>query len=75
MRSIVLAVDETPVKPRLAGKASPLGATVSKEGVNFSLYSRTASGVELLLFEREDDAKPTRVIRIPPHDRTLPLLA
>jgi len=32
-------------------------------GVNFSLYSRTASAVELLLFDRED-ATPSRVIPI-----------
>jgi glycogen operon protein len=30
--------------------------------VNFSLYSRDASEVELLLFDREDDPHPTRVI-------------
>src|SRR4051794_5882025 len=32
--------------------SAPLGATVSREGVNFSLYSREASSVELLLFNR-----------------------
>jgi len=35
-------------------------------GVNFSVFSRGASGVELLLFDREDDARPTRVIPIDP---------
>src|SRR5207244_4024246 len=35
-------------------------------GVNFSLFSRGASGVELLLFERDDDARPARVIRFDP---------
>jgi len=33
-----------------------LGATVSKGGVNFSLYSRDASGVDLLLFANADEA-------------------
>jgi isoamylase len=47
-----------------AGRSSPLGATVISGGVNFSIYSRSASGVELLLFDREDDARPARVIRI-----------
>ncbi len=47
-------------------RSSPLGATVVDGGVNFSLFSRTASGVELLLFDRADDAKPARVIRIDP---------
>jgi len=48
------------------GRAAPLGATILPGGVNFSVYSRGASGVELLLFEREDAAHPTRVIRLDP---------
>src|SRR5262245_37273953 len=48
------------------GRSSPLGATVTDSGVNFSLFSRTAAGVELLFFDREDDARPSRVIRIDP---------
>ena len=47
-----------------AGRSAPLGATVQPGGVNFSVYSRGASAVELLLFDREDDARPTRVIPI-----------
>ena len=39
---------------------------MSDGGVNFSLYSRDATGVELLLFEREDDARPARVISLDP---------
>src|SRR3954447_12117492 len=46
------------------GRSDPLGATVIEGGVNFSLFSRTATGVELLLFDREDDASPSRVISI-----------
>jgi glycogen operon protein len=34
--------------------------------VNFSLFSRKASGVELMLFDREDQARPTHVINIDP---------
>jgi glycogen operon protein len=48
------------------GRSSPLGATVVDGGVNFSLFSRTASGVELLFFDREDDAAPSRVVPIDP---------
>jgi glycogen operon protein len=48
------------------GRSSPLGATVVPGGVNFSVFSRNASGVELLLFDREDDARPIRVIPIDP---------
>ena len=49
-----------------SGRSSPLGATVVPGGVNFSVFSRGALGVELLLFDREDDPGPTRVIPIDP---------
>lgn len=49
-----------------AGRSSPLGATVLDQGVNFSVYSRGASWVELLLFDREEDARPSRTIHIDP---------
>ena len=45
------------------GQSSPLGATLCQGGANFSLFSRRASGVELLFFDREDDAAPSRLIR------------
>jgi glycogen operon protein len=48
------------------GQSSPLGATVSQAGVNFSLFSRSATGVELLFFDHDDDRKPARAIRIDP---------
>ena len=48
------------------GRSSPLGATVSREGANFSVYSKHATGIELLLFDRADDACPSSVIRIDP---------
>ncbi len=48
------------------GRSSPLGATVCDGGVNFSVYSRTASGMELLFFNHEDDSRPARVIPIDP---------
>jgi isoamylase len=48
------------------GQSFPLGANVHADGVNFSLFSRTATGVELLFFDREDDGKPSRVILLDP---------
>ncbi len=48
------------------GRSAPLGATVCPGGVNFSVFSRGATGVELLLFNAEDDVRPTRVIPIDP---------
>ncbi len=52
--------------PVAIGRSSPLGATVVDGGVNFSLFSRTATGVELVFFDREQDARPSRVIAIDP---------
>jgi isoamylase len=48
------------------GQSAPLGSTICEGGVNFSLYSREASRVELLLFDREGDAQPARVISLDP---------
>jgi len=48
------------------GQSSPLGSIFRDGGVNFSLYSREATHVELLFFDREDDAKPSRIIPIDP---------
>jgi glycogen operon protein len=49
-----------------SGRSSAIGATVVDGGVNFSLFSRTASGVQLLLFDRAEDAAPARAIRLDP---------
>src|SRR5262249_35704108 len=46
------------------GNSSPLGATILPGGVNFSVFSRTAGAVDLLLFDREDDPRPARIIPI-----------
>ena len=48
------------------GSSSPLGATPSPDGVNFSVFSRHATGVQLLLFNGVDDAKAERVVRLDP---------
>jgi isoamylase len=48
------------------GSSAPLGSTVEPGGVNFSLYSRDASGIELLLFEQPDDPKPSQTIVLDP---------
>jgi isoamylase len=49
-----------------SGRSSPLGATCGDAGVNFSLYSRNATRIELLFFDHEDDSKPSRVFPIEP---------
>jgi glycogen operon protein len=48
------------------GRSFPLGATLSAEGANFSVYSKHATGIELLLFDSVDDDQPKRVISIDP---------
>ena len=48
------------------GSSSPLGATCSSLGVNFSLFSRHATDVELLLFDSDDQNPPARVIHLDP---------
>ena len=53
------------------GQPHPLGATVDKEGVNFSVFSRNATTVELLLFARQDDVQPIQIIKLdPPTNQT-----
>ena len=48
------------------GRPHPLGATVDKEGVNFSVFSRNATSVELLLFHEHDDVQPMQIIKLDP---------
>ena len=48
------------------GRPFPLGATLSPGGVNFSLFSKNATGIELLLFAGPEDPEPSRIIQIDP---------
>ena len=48
------------------GCPSPLGALVEPDGVNFSIYSRSADRMELLLYDDVDDVRPSRVISLDP---------
>ena len=48
------------------GSPHPLGASPGPEGVNFSLVSGNATGVELLLFATPDAPEPFQVIRFDP---------
>jgi len=48
------------------GKSFPLGATVSPSGVNFSVFAKGNTAVELLLFDRVDDSYPSRTITLDP---------
>jgi len=48
------------------GTSSPLGATVRPHGVNFSVFSKSSTGVDLLLFNAVHDAQPARVLALDP---------
>ncbi len=50
----------------LAGSPYPLGATVQGDGVNFSIFTAHATSVQLLLFDRYDQPRPTYVITLDP---------
>src|SRR6516164_4397726 len=48
------------------GSPHPLGASPGLGGVNFSLFSANATGVELLLFATHDAPAPFQVVRLDP---------
>lgn len=48
------------------GAPHPLGATIQGNGVNFSLFSGSATGVELLLFDKHDSPQPFQTIPLNP---------
>jgi len=81
MEGMDLGEDESPSHRRSAqamgactisnGSSAHLGALVTASGVNFCIYSKYASRVELLLFDREDAADPSCVVELDPvHQRT-----
>jgi len=49
-----------------AGTPHPVGATPDDAGVNFSLFSANATGVELLLFDQHDAPEPFQTIALDP---------
>ena len=62
----VSQVQATAPDANVTGRSAPFGATVVHGGVNFSLFSRTATAVELLFFDHEDDGAPTHTVRLDP---------
>ncbi|MGD9632371.1 MAG: glycogen debranching protein GlgX [Pirellulales bacterium] len=49
-----------------AGQSYPPGATVGGGGVNFCVYAKRGTSVELLLFDRAEDASPLQTITLDP---------
>ncbi len=50
------------------GKPMGFGAVLTPSGVNFSIYSRDAEKVSLVLFEKESDQKASQVIEFDSHN-------
>src|SRR5262245_58571530 len=50
------------------GRNYPLGATLGPDGVNFALYSKYATEVFLLLFDKAD-GEPTDIIQLPNREK------
>ena len=44
----------------------PLGPTIIPEGTNFSVFSASATGMEIVLFDHADDPQPSRIIPLDP---------
>ena len=59
-------VSQVPLATPATGRSFPIGATLAPGGANFSVFSRSATGIDLLFFDRADDARPSRVIPIDP---------
>ena len=56
------------IAPEIAppGASAPLGATAGDGGVNFSVFAKDASRVELLLFGNADATEPSHTIALDP---------
>ncbi|PZN77405.1 MAG: glycogen debranching enzyme GlgX [Candidatus Methylumidiphilus alinenensis] len=53
------------------GSPMPLGVYLQQGGINFTLFSRNATRVFLLLFDNAEDSKPSQVVELDPnHYRT-----
>lgn len=50
----------------LPGQSFPLGATVLPGGVNFCIFSKNSTAIELLLFDRPDDCQAAKIIPLDP---------
>jgi len=49
-----------------AGSSAPLGAAARPDGVNFSVFSRSATAIELLLFDDAQAGEPSRIVALDP---------
>ena len=54
------------INPPQSGQSFPIGATVTQQGVNFCVFSKNCTGVDLLLFDHHADSRPSHVIQLDP---------
>src|SRR5271165_6004168 len=66
MSSAREGVREKSLPAATIGRSLPIGATLVSGGANFSVFSRSAERIELLFFDRVEDARPLRIIPIDP---------
>jgi glycogen operon protein len=50
----------------MAGRSFPLGATVIANGVNFCVFSKNCTALELVLFDAVDARQPSYIFRLDP---------
>ena len=56
-------------KPKaLPGRSFPIGASCHDNGVNFSLFSKNSTLVELWLFDHAEDEKPSHIFKLDPDE-------
>ena len=48
------------------GKSFPLGATLSRDGANFRVFSKHSTAAQLLLLDCVGEPEPSRVIDLDP---------
>lgn len=56
-----------PTRPEFS-YSLPFGAIVQQNGVQFSVFSRSATAMRLLVYERVEDPEPVEVIEMDPRD-------
>ena len=54
--------------PVSIGHRYPAGATVGADGTNFCIFSRHATAVQLLLYEKPDSSSPFQLIDLDPQE-------
>ena len=66
MRDVFENGSSSPLGARLLLRQGFGGQALANVGVNFSVFSKHATGIQLLLFDHVDDPKPARTVRLDP---------